>query len=124
MCLLHRQFLENLANHSNGKDDGQGTTNVDFGYWIMMTNTGILAIKSRDNEWLISDVTEINLQPNTMNWEFRLSLSEAHNSNPFLGTHTHTHKVCEWPLPPPRASLLYKKTQYCFLHAIPLPAVW
>ena len=93
MCLLHRQFLENLANHSNGKDDGQGTTNVDFGYWIMMTNTGILAIKSRDNERLISDVTEINLQPNTMNWEFRLSLSEAHNSNPFLGTHTHTRCV-------------------------------
>ena len=31
--------------------------NVDFGYWVMMNNTGILAIKSRYMEWLINDVT-------------------------------------------------------------------
>jgi hypothetical protein len=36
--------------------------NVDFGYWIMMNKTGILAIKSRDMEWLVSDVTEIKLR--------------------------------------------------------------
>jgi hypothetical protein len=56
--------------------------NVDFGYWIMMNNTGILAIKSRDMEWLTSDVTEIKLRPNTMNWERRFSLSKTY-SYPF-----------------------------------------
>jgi len=41
--------------------------NVDFDYWIMMNNTGTVATKSRDMEWLISDVTEIKLHPDIMN---------------------------------------------------------
>ena len=42
--------------------------NGDFGYWIMMDDTGILPIKSRYMEWLISDVTEIKLHSNIRNW--------------------------------------------------------
>lgn len=105
--------------------------NVDFGYWIMMNNTGILAIKSRYTESLINDVTEIKLHSDIMNWEHRFSLSKTHNTYPFprknkvtgiqkrerspyFSTNTHRNKVCQRPLPSPRApraSFFYSKTQ-------------
>jgi hypothetical protein len=52
--------------------------NIDFDYWTMM-NARNVATKSRDVEWLISDVTEIKLHPDIMNWERRFSLSKMYN---------------------------------------------
>lgn len=123
--------------------------NVDFGYWIMMNITGILAIKSRDMEWLIGDVTEIKLRPNVMNWERRFSLSKMYNSYPVPENNKvagiqkrekDTYLLRQHHLTPtPTPTGIRCISGHCHLtelpssipkhnttiwHAVPLPAVW
>jgi hypothetical protein len=61
------------------KTGAKARPNVEFDYWTMMNNNGILAIITRDIEWLRSDVTEDKMHTNVMNWECRFSLSKTHN---------------------------------------------
>jgi hypothetical protein len=66
---------------------------AEFDCWTVMNNTGMLAIISRDKQWLRSDVTEVKLHTNIMTWECRFSLSKTHK-----GVYTLVTLLCTIPL--------------------------
>jgi hypothetical protein len=50
---------------------------INLGHWIQVQNTIILAKKMRLMDWILREVTEIDLHPNNMNREDSFSLIRA-----------------------------------------------